>query len=153
MDLSAPSGHSINDGMQKELSSLAYISVDDVIAEILRREMGIKLAKMDIKQTYRNFPVHPKDRHLLGMHWKGEVFVDATLPLALRSAPLLFTAVVDALQWIMQKKGLTWVGHYIDDFITMGSPGCGECKTKISITKETYTDLMNLKRMKDQQPQ
>lgn len=56
---------------------------------------------MDVKQAYRNIPVHPQDRHLLGMQWKGEVFVDMVLPFGLRSAPLLFTAVADALQWVM----------------------------------------------------
>ena len=54
------------------------------------------MAKLDIKQAYRNIPVHPKDRHLLGMLWKGEVFVDMVLPFRLRSAPLLSTAVDSA---------------------------------------------------------
>ena len=54
---------------------------------------GPKLAKMEIKQAYRNIP---------SMHWNGEVFVDALLAFGLRSAPLLFTAVMDAFQWIMQ---------------------------------------------------
>ena len=101
MDLSAPEGQSVNDGIKKELASLAYISVDEVVTEVLRKGKGALLAKMDVKQAYRNIPVHPLDRHLLGMQWKGEVFVDMVLPFGLRSAPLLFTAVADALQWAM----------------------------------------------------
>ena len=28
------------------------------------------------------------------------------------------------LTWIMHKRGVTWVVHYIDDFLTIGRPGC-----------------------------
>ena len=41
------------------------------MAEILKNGRGTLLAKLDIKQACRNIPVHPKDRHLLGMLWKG----------------------------------------------------------------------------------
>ncbi len=136
LDLSTPDKYSVNDGVQKDLASLSYISVDDVMAEILKKGRGTLLAKMDVKQAYRNIPVHPKDRHLLGMEWRGEVFVDMALPFGLRSAPLLFTAVADALQWIMQQKGVTWVEHYIDDFITVGIPGRSECANNVAIMKE-----------------
>ena len=44
--------------------------------------------------------------------------MDMVLPFRLRSAPLLFTAVADAIQWAMQGRGTTWVDHYIDDFVT-----------------------------------
>ncbi len=50
------------------------------------------MAKADVKKAYRNVPVHPDDRRLLGMEWRGTTFVDRTLPFGLRSAPLLFTA-------------------------------------------------------------
>ena len=48
--------------------------------------------------------------------------MDGCLPFGLRSAPLLFTAVEDALQWVMEARGVAWLGHYIDDFITVGPP-------------------------------
>ena len=41
------------------------------------------LAKLDLKEAYRMVPVHPQDRVLLGMHWKGETYVDAALPFGL----------------------------------------------------------------------
>ena len=49
--------------IQKDLASLSYVSVDDVIAEVVRRGRGTLLAKMDVKQAYRNIPVHPRDRY------------------------------------------------------------------------------------------
>ena len=140
MDLSAPEGQSVNDGIKKELASLVYISVDEVVTEVLRKGKGALLAKMDVKQAYRNIPVHPLDRHLLGMQWKGEVFVDMVLPFGLRSAPLLFTAVADALQWAMEAKGVTWVGHYIDNFFTVGAPGSRECAANVAIMKGLFEE-------------
>lgn len=69
MDLSSPDGHSVNDGISKDLASLSYVSVDDVVVGIIQRGSGTLLAKMDIRQAYRNIPIHPSDRPLLGMQW------------------------------------------------------------------------------------
>ena len=55
-------------------------------------------------------PVNPTDRWLLGMRWKDQVFVDKTLPFGLRSAPLIFSAVADALAWIMKQRGVSFTG-------------------------------------------
>ena len=48
----------------KELSSLSYIFVDNVITCDLRVGQGAMLAKMDEKQAYHNVPVHSN-----GMGW------------------------------------------------------------------------------------
>ncbi len=50
------------------------------------------------------------------------MFVDMALPFGLRSAPLLFTAVAYALQWAIEERGVTWVGHYIDDWVPSTTP-------------------------------
>ena len=97
VDLSSLQGHSINDGISKELSTLSYVSVDSVVAGILQRGKGTLMAKMDICRAYRNIPVHPSDRVLLGMQWNGDTYIDTTLPFGLRSAPLIFSAIADAL--------------------------------------------------------
>ena len=114
VDLSSPEGHSVNDGISKELCSLSYVSLDDVVACIMTVGRGSMLAKMDIKQAYRNVPVHPQDRLLLGMYWNDMVYVDATLPFGLRSAPLIFSALADAVLWKKQQRGVKCVFHYLD---------------------------------------
>lgn len=133
IDLSSPTGHSVNDGIGRELATLSYISVDDVVTGILQLGQGSMMAKMDIRQAYRNVPVHPCDRPLLGMQWNGRTYVDAALPFGLRSAPLIFSALADALQWIMERMGVSWVAHYIDDFITIGPPDSTECQENAMI--------------------
>ena len=73
-------------------------------------------------------PVHPGDRHLLAVQWAGQTFFDTRLPFGLRSAPKICSAVADALQWCMRNQGVTWVSHYLDDYITMGPPHSPICQ-------------------------
>lgn len=40
LDLLSPEGCSINDGIQKQLASLFYVSIDDVVEEVLRKGKG-----------------------------------------------------------------------------------------------------------------
>lgn len=54
--------------------------------------------------------------------------------------PLLFTSVVDALQWATEDRGVTWVGHYIDDFFTLGSPGAQECKNNVVTMRDLFEE-------------
>ncbi len=95
LDLSSPTGQSVNGGIGKELASLSNVSVDDVVNRVQQLGKGAMMAKIDVKQAYRNMPVHPHDRHLLGMNWAGKTDVDTTLPFGLRSAPL------SSLPWLM----------------------------------------------------
>ena len=95
--------------IKPELYSLQYLRVDEVVRQVMGQ--GTLMAKMDIESAYRNVPVHPADRLLLGMQWKGDVFFDTRLPFGLRLAPKIFSAVADALQWIFREKGVSWVAH------------------------------------------
>ena len=103
VDLSHPNGQSVNDGVSSELCSLTYASIDQAASIIVRLGRFSELAKVDVASAYRILPVHPEDRPLLGMKWKGELFVDAALPFGLRSAPKVFTALADGVQWILQR--------------------------------------------------
>ena len=48
---------------------------------------GTKLDKFDVEGAYRTVPVHPDDRWLLGMRWKGKTYINTVVPFGLRSAP------------------------------------------------------------------
>ena len=67
VDLSHLSGGSVNDGIPDTLCSLSYVSVEEAVLVVLRLGRGTQLAKVDIQAAYRNMPVHPDDRWLLGM--------------------------------------------------------------------------------------
>ena len=107
----------MNDCINREFASLHYASVDTVVKQVIKLGQDMLMAKVDIRHAYRNVPVHPDDRPLLGMQWRGRVFLDKALPFGLRSAPKMFTALSDALEWILQTRGVPWCIH---DFFTFG---------------------------------
>ena len=115
LDLSHPKHFSINDGTDPQLCSLAYLTVHDAVQQVLNVGRGALLAKIDIKQAFRNAPVHPQDRHLLGMMWSDQLFIDTVLPFGLRSAPKIFCAIADALEWILYQRGISFSLDYLDD--------------------------------------
>ncbi len=130
VDLSYPEGHSVNDGLEPELCTMKYTSVDVAVARVLTHGAGTSLAKFDIESAYRIVPVHPDDRPLLGMSWRGRVYIDKVLPFGLRSAPKIFSAVVDAMQGIIEQQGVE-ILHYLDDFLVI-SPSEGGCEEALA---------------------
>ena len=78
-DLSHPPGASVNNGIDLDLCSLSYVTVDEVVKTAAELGRGAVLAKVDIQSAYRLIPVHPDDRPLLAMQWKGRIIVDAVL--------------------------------------------------------------------------
>ena len=132
-DLSYPHGQSVNDGIDSDLCSLSYSCVDDVAEIAARLGQGALLAKVDIESAYRLIPVHPQDRILQAMEWEGNVYVDPMLPFGLRSAPKIFNAVADALNWHLLQAGIRYLLHYLDDFIIIGSPDSMECQAALAV--------------------
>ena len=102
---------------------------------------GTEMAKLDIKSAYRMVPVHPDDRPLLGVRWEDEIYVDTALPFGLRSAPKIFNALADALEWILRANGIDHVWHYLDDFIMLGTQGSGECAFNRDLMKHLCSQL------------
>ena len=128
-DLSSPKGASVNDGIDPRLCSLSYASVDDAVRRIICLGSGALLAKLDIESAYCLVPTHPRNRPLLGVEWKGQLYVDGTLPFDLRSAPKLFSALADTLLWIIGHHGVAHAIHYLDDYLVMTPPGTDECQS------------------------
>ena len=123
-DLSFPKGQSVNDGIGAEVCSVSYATVDQAVRCIKTLGRGALLAKFDIANAYRAVPVHPSDRLLLGLSWRGDTFVDGALPFGLRSAPKL---VADALLWAIGRRNVVHAMHYLDDFLIVGPPNSSEC--------------------------
>ena len=138
VDLSSPAGASVNDGISTEWSSVSYVSIDHLLALVLTTGKGALLVKADIKEAYRMLPIHPEDQALLGVQWEGIIYTDQALPFGLRSAPKIFSAVADALQWIVRKKGVKNLLHYLDDFIFVS-----DSLEEASINKQIMVDVFN----------
>ena len=140
VDLSSPEGGSVNDGISKEWCSLSYLSVDEVVRTVVRFGRGALMAKFDLKAAYRNVPVHPDDRWLLGMVWEDQLFVDTTLPFGLRSAPMIFSAVADGLEFMIRQAGVKDVDHYLDDFVLVGPPKSKVCSVSLQTSLRVCGD-------------
>ena len=140
-DLSFPKGNSVNDTIDPKLCSLSYTTVDEVAHAAMQAGKGSLMAKIDIKAAYRLVPVHPEDRIYLGMKWKGDLYVDGMLPFGLRSAPKIFTAIADALEWCIAQQGEQNIFHYLDDFLVLGPPGSDECLQYLTILERVCAQL------------
>eukprot|EP00731_Ephydatia_muelleri_P038232 Em0686g3a len=138
VDLSSPHGRSVNDGIDPALCSLEYVTVD-LVADVVASFPRSLLSKINICSAYRMVPVHPEDRWLLGMLWEGQLFVDTVLPFGLRSAPKLFTAVADAVEWIAKQRGIQPLFHYLDDFQLVSSSASGAAQ--LDSLLEVFADL------------
>ena len=125
--MSSPESWSVNDGIDPDLCSLSYVSIEDAVRAIVKSGQGLKLAKTDIKNAYRIVPVHLEDCMVLGMVWEG-LYVDAVLPFGLRSVPKVFTAIADALEWVIKREGVQKLFHYLDDFVIVAPLASKQCE-------------------------
>ena len=141
VDLSSPSGYSVNDNLRRNLTHVAYASVEDaaVLMHILGRDT--LMAKIDIRSAYRMVPIHPEDRWSLGVIWDKAVYVDCQLPFGLASAPAIFNAMADALEWILRSRGIRAIIHYLDDFLVLGAPASDKCQRALELTIRTCDEL------------
>lgn len=141
VDLSHPAEKSVNNGVVSEWCSLAYTSIDEAAAIILRQGRFAELAKVNIASAYQIMLVHLQDWPPLGMVWTGQAFVDTALPFGLRSTPKLFTVLADGLELILWARGSCEVIHYQDDYLSIGNTGSSECSKSLHLAVSTCTEL------------
>lgn len=152
-DLSYLEGHSVNDATLSDLCTLQYIAVDQVAQAVIQLGRGAQLAKTDIKAEYRLMPVHPQDRVKLGFKCNDLLYVDSCLPFGLRSAPKLFNALADALEGCISRQGVTFVHHYLDDFVVAGPPDSDCCQQYLHLLQKNVDVLVFHSLMRKQRAQ
>ncbi len=86
VDLSHPEGSSINDGIDRDLCSLHYTTVEEASRRVVNLGPGAEMAKFDLESAYR-IPVHPDDRRLLGMEWEGCWYIDTATVVQAQISP------------------------------------------------------------------
>ena len=69
------------------------------------------------------------------------IYVDCQLPFGLTTAPAIFNAIAEALEWILRSGGVCHVIHYLDDFLLLGHPNSDECATALRTTLATCREL------------
>lgn len=94
------------------------------------------LAKFDEKAAYRNIPIHPDDRFLLGMKWREKLYVDLVLPFSLGSALLIFDATVEAIECVLKHNYVVdSLFHYLDDFLNLGPANFPVCQSHVDTVR------------------
>ena len=132
VDMSSTEGNSVNDGIHEPLCSLSYVTVMDGARRVASFGRGALMAKVDIRNAYIVIPVHPDDRWLMGMLWWKNLYIDTAFPFGLRSAPKLFSALADAMEWIAKNNGISFIIHYLDDFLLLGHPHSQQCAESVA---------------------
>ena len=115
-----------------ELSSVSYVSLDNLASLVTSVGRGALLVKADIKEAYRMVPIHPSDQHLLEIQWEDSIYIDRMLPLGLCSAPDPILNA-EALGWrkVYYQAPLPWFillwdgSHWTDVDIRGGYNGKG----------------------------
>ncbi len=141
IDLSRPEGATVNDQLHWELTHVAYSSIEDALLAMHALGQGFQLAKIDILDAYRIIPVYLEEQPFMALSWEGRVYIDCQLPFGLASAPAIFSAVAEALEWVLRRRGVRGVLRYLDDFLLLGAPGSPECSNALVITFATCEEL------------
>ena len=81
---------SVNAAIPREHATVQYATISDAIKHINHHGRACFLAKTDIKSAFRLLPIHPDDRHLLGLKWDGLYYFDNCLPMGCASSCKLF---------------------------------------------------------------
>ena len=116
--------------------------MDDAVSICQKLGRGTLLAKIDLKNAFRQCPVRTEDWRYLGIYWREQFYIDKCLPFGLRSAPYLFNLVAQALAWIIKDQAHTpHVIHYLDDFLLAGSPQSEECTRLKDTTMALCSEL------------
>ena len=61
------------------------------------------------------------------------------LPFGLRSAHIIFAAIADALQWLIQQKDVDFIEHCLDDYI-IGAAGSDECAKNLQTAERVFSN-------------
>ena len=141
LDLSAPAGCSVNDGIPVENGAVQYVRFDQIIRMIAQLGRGALIAKVDLKHAFRQCPVHPDDWPLLCYKWEDQYYVDVRLPFGLRSSPALFNKLAEGLCCLLRTKGISHLEHYLDDFITAGPPDSPICLAHQQLILRTFDQV------------
>ena len=141
VDLSFPSGSSVNDGIPKdsyldEPLALRLPGTDALVAIILQKGPGCLLFKKDLSCAYRQLRIDPQDFHLLGIQHHSFVYFDVAPPFGLHSVAMMCQRTTSAVSYMFRNLGFHCT-NYIDDF------GGAESPHKATMAFETLEELLS----------
>ena len=116
-------------------------SIDRAVDFVRYLGKGCLLTRLGLKEAYRVIPVHPSDQRLLAVSWQCTTYLDRALLFGLRLAPKLFSALTDAMMWLLYERGIKTALHYPDDFLVLGPAGSPLCSQALETTLTLCDEL------------
>ena len=49
--------------------------------------------------------------------------------------------MADSIEWILRRRGVVHIAHYLDDFIILGTPHSSQCADSLKIVVDTCAEL------------
>ena len=91
LDLSYPSGFSINDGIHKDIylgewAKLKLSSLDQFAEKVMELGAGCKMFKVDLSRGYKKIYIDPVDIEKMGFTLNSKFYFDCTLSMGSRSS-------------------------------------------------------------------
>ena len=127
LNLSAPEGISVNDGIDNEDFPTSMASTAMWLAVLDRAGRACLISKCDWAAAYKHLAVRPEDVVLQWFHWLGRDFVELMLVFGGRSSAGLFDRLAKTvLDLVLRVAGFSasQVIQYLDDICAACPAGC-----------------------------
>lgn len=134
-DCSRPKLISVNQHMNQVYDKFKYISVDHIISRIAEgKDKPIYLSTIDLANAYRSVLIRPNNRQYFGLNLEGECYTDNFLCFGSRSAPFIFTRVMESVCRSLRDSGVDCY-CYLDDVICLSRDYMSGVQDQLSIIR------------------
>ncbi len=90
-------GESVNDHIPDGIGKVRYTRFPEVLQLVINVGRHFVIIKRDVKDGFRNVPVAPQHRWLLGFRWEGRYYNETCLSFGLATASYIFNLFAEAL--------------------------------------------------------
>ena len=90
---------------------------------------------------FQKYNLNIQHIRLLGLQWDSILLVNKALPFGLPAAPKIFTALVDAAEWLIRQRIIYFCIHYLDDYLIIAVDK-KQCSGDLQMVLATFSELV-----------
>ena len=140
LNLSAPAGMSVNDGINSNDFPTSMSSTSKWVECLNMAGRGALMTKIDWSDAYKHLHVRPEDLHLQWFSWLGKYFVELCLVFGTASSPGIYdraAKLVLDLVIRLSRFPANLVCQYLDDVCAVAPAG----STSLDVFRQTYQSV------------